>query len=299
MNAPSTWPMSTAGSSDTPQSNSTWLLSTCTSPVRQSTSTCEHAAPHVKYSNVEDRSAPAGGANHPVVASPMPLPAAAATISFHSLPGMALRIGASRWLSSWHARMAACAEFSLVLDPPVAVLLGTLSVLVAHTITWSRGTPSVNATACATLVLMPCPISHPPCVTCTVPSPANTTTLAAECSPPQAMPYLHGVMLTPRLRQRFLLLKSAQSACSAASPALSLSCDHTVASDEYLMGCPNGVVCPTCTKLASRTCEGGTPSSRAMRSMTHSIAKMLCTAPGARMLVVVGVLVRHMVMVPA
>ena len=55
-------------------------------------------------------------------------------------------------------------------DAAVGDVFGTLAVLVADTLIWSRSMANASATTCATLMNRPCPISVPPWFSTTLPS---------------------------------------------------------------------------------------------------------------------------------
>ena len=79
---------------------------------------------------------------------------------------------ATRRALIWRAASSAALPFrSLPVDAAVADVLATFCVSVAVTRTAPMSTPSSCATTCATLVLSPWPISVPPWLTSTEPSP--------------------------------------------------------------------------------------------------------------------------------
>ena len=105
------------------------------------------------------------------IALPMATRPAAKRTSPAATPQRSLANSTSLALMRSAASSAALPLRSLPVDAAVAEVLATFWVSVAVTRTASKSTPSVCATTWATLVCRPWPISVPPWLTSTEPSP--------------------------------------------------------------------------------------------------------------------------------
>ena len=117
-----------------------------------------------------------------------------------------------------HAPSTEMTHASDVPEPPVSSELGaSIADDVADGDGGERASRA-NATACATLVWIPCPTSAPPWTTCTVPS-AKMRTVDAILYPLSVMPYFAGSSDSPRFRHRLAVLKVAMPRAARRRPS--------------------------------------------------------------------------------